>query len=63
MNLLEHYIIEVFNINELQTPEYIKEPYIEVKVLCDCSGNRRIYKHVTTRANWEREMRQGYFLA
>lgn len=63
MNLLEHYILEVININELQMPEYIKEHYIEVEVLCDCYGSKRIYKHVTTRANWAREMNQGYFMA
>ena len=63
MNLLEHYIIEVLNINELQTPEHIKEHYIEVEVLCDCWGDRRIYKHTTTRENWIREIKQGYFLA
>ena len=63
MNLLEHYIIEVKSITELQMPEHIKEPYIEVEVLCDCWGSKRTYTHVTTRASWEREMNQGYFLA
>lgn len=63
MNLLEHYIIEVKNINVLQLPDYIKDSYIEVEVFCDCWGNKRIVKHVTTRANWEREVRQGYFMA
>lgn len=63
MNLLEHYILEVININELQMPEHIKEHYIEVEVLCDCWGDKRIYTHVTTRENWELELKQGYFLA
>ena len=63
MNLLEHYIIEVINITELQMQEHIKEHYIEVEVFCDCYGDKRVYKHVTTRANWILEMRQGYFLA
>ena len=63
MNLLEHYIIEVKNINVLQTPDYIKAEYLEITVLCDCWGSKRIYKHVTTRENWEREVRQGYFIA
>ena len=63
MNLLKHFIIEVLNINELPMPEYVEESYIEVEVLCNCCGAKRIYKHVTTRTNWEREMRQGYFLA
>ncbi len=63
MNLLEHYIIEVKNINVLQMPEYIKDDYIEVEVLCDCWGDKRIYKHVTTREYWEKELKQGYFMA
>ena len=63
MNLLEHYIIEVLNINELQMPEHIKEYYVEVEVFCDCWGSKRVYKHVTTRNNWIRELKQGYFLA
>ena len=63
MNLLEHYIIEVLNINELQMPEHIKEHYIEVKALCNCWGDKRVYSHITTRENWERELKQGYFLA
>jgi hypothetical protein len=63
MNLLEHYIIEVKKIAELQMPEYIKEPYVEVEVFCDCCGDKRVIKHVATRANWIREMAQGYFMA
>lgn len=63
MNLLEHYIKEVISINALQMPEHVKEPYVEVEVFCDCWGDKRIYTHVTTRENWERELEQGYFMA
>ena len=59
MNLLEHYIKEVISIKDLD----IFESLIEVKVLCDCWGDKRIYTHVTTRENWERELKQGYFMA
>jgi hypothetical protein len=59
MNLLEHYIIEVIKITDLD----VFDSLIEVKVLCDCWGNKRVYNHVTTRENWERELKQGYFLA
>ena len=59
MNLLEHYIIEVKEIIELNT----FPPMVEIKALCDCWGDTRIYNHITTRENWERELRQGYFLA
>ena len=61
MNLLEHYIIDVLEINELNT--FPLPPMIEVEVLCDCWGDKRIYTHVTTRENWERELKQGYFIA
>ena len=63
MNLLEHYIIEVKNINVLQVPEYLNDEYLEVEVLCDCWGNKSVVKHITTRENWIKEMQQGYFIA
>ena len=59
MNLLEHYIIEVIEITDLD----VFDSFIEVKALCDCWGDKRVYTHVTTRENWERELKQGYFLA
>ena len=59
MNLLEHYIIEVLKITDLD----VFDSLIEVKALCDCWGDKRIYTHVTTRENWELELKQGYFLA
>ena len=59
MNLLEHYIIEVIKITDLD----VFDSLIEVEVLCDCWGDKRIYTHVTTRENWERELKQGYFMA
>lgn len=63
MNLLKHYIIEVLRINELQHPGYLNDPIIEVQVLCDCWGNKRIYNHLTTRSGWQQELKQGYFMA
>ena len=63
MNLLEHYIIKVISINELQHPGYLNEPVVEVQVLCDCWGTERIYNHITTRDRWKQELKQGYFMA
>ena len=64
MNLLEHYIIEELSRKTLPPLSYHdEEHYIEVEVLCDCWGDKRICKHTTTRENWERELKQGYFLA
>lgn len=59
MNLLEHYIIDVIKITDLD----VFSSLIEVKALCDCWGDKRVYTHVTTRENWERELKQGYFMA
>lgn len=63
MNLLEHYIIKVISVVALQAPSSLEDSYIEVEVLCDCYGDRRVVKHVTTRDIWIREMKQGYFWA
>lgn len=63
MNLLEHYIIEVKNIKVLQQPEYTTDEYLEVELLYDCWGNKRIVKHITTREDWERDLKRGYYLA
>jgi hypothetical protein len=63
MNTLEHYILEVKEINVLQPTKNSTAEYLEIKALCDCWGDKRVYTHVTTRANWEREVRQGYFMA
>ena len=59
MNLLEHYIIEVLKITDLD----VFDSLVEVTALCNCWGDKRVYTHVTTRENWERELRQGYFMA
>ena len=59
MNLLEHYIIEVLKITDLD----IFSSLIEVNAICDCWGDKRIYTHITTRDKWEQELKQGYFLA
>lgn len=63
MNLLEHYIIEVKEINVLPAPDYIKDEFLEVKVLCDCWGCKEVVSHYTTRENWKFDMERGYFMA
>ena len=56
MNILEHYIIEV-----LEVKEY--EYWIKAKIFCDCWGNKRVVEHTATKPAWEKELKQGYFLA
>ena len=63
MNLLEHYIIEVQEITVLPTPDYLEGEFLKIKVFCDCWGCKDTVTHFTTRENWIREMKQGYFMA
>ncbi len=57
MNILEHYIIEVKKITEYN------DDYIIAEVLCNCWGNKSIVEHFTSKAAWEKELEQGYFMA
>ena len=56
MNLLEHYIIEVKSVKEFDT-------FVEVEVLCDCWGEKRVLTHFATKDGWQRQLEQGYFMA
>ena len=56
MNLLEHYIIDVKSIKEFDT-------FVEAEVFCDCWGDKRVLTHFASKQAWEKELKQGYFLA
>lgn len=59
MNLLEHYIQEVHGVKESLThPEWI-----EVDVTADCWGDVRRITHITTKKQWEQDLKNGYFMA
>jgi hypothetical protein len=56
MNLLEHHILEVLEENKYGD-------YVTVKIKIDCYGVKEITEHTTTIKQWEKEKKQGYFLA
>lgn len=56
MNLLEHYILEIHS-------EEVYEDLVIADVTINCYGRKERKKHVETRKNWEREKKQGWYLA
>ena len=64
MNLLEHYILQVYTVDVINCPPRDDgDVYVKVTALCDCWGDKRVCSHATTRKNWERELALGYFMA
>lgn len=57
MNLLEHYIKEVHDIQEV--PSYPE--MIIVDVTCDCYGTISRTTHSTDREEWAKSVERGYF--
>lgn len=59
MNLLEHYIVRIHEVKEFE-----KYPdMIEVDVTCDCYGSKQRVKHITDREQWQKDIKNGYFMA
>lgn len=58
MNILEHYIIEVHQVIELENfPNMIK-----VDLTYECWGSKQRTWHTTTKEFWKKELTQGYYL-
>ena len=69
MNLLEHYIKEIHNVEDVsdnyekairQKP---KEPLYEVDVTVDCYGVVERKRRIMSKSEFEQAKKQGYFLA
>lgn len=61
MSLVKHYILDVYNVRECQE-DWGK--FIEVDLLYDCYGSiKRVKETFSTREEWERAKRKGYYLA
>ena len=69
MNLLEHYIKEIHNVQDVSDKyeEAIghkpKEPLYEVDVTFDCYGVVERMKKIMSKSDLEQAKKQGYFLA
>ena len=69
MNLLEHYIKEIHNVQEVSDKyekairQKPKEPLYEVDVTVDCYGVVERKRGFMSKSEFERAKKQGYFLA
>ena len=69
MNLLEHYIKEIHNVQDVSDKyeEAIghkpKEPLYEVDVTFDCYGVVERKREIMSKSDFEQTKKQGYFLA
>lgn len=69
MNLVEHYIIEIYDIEDI-TEKFVKdigyppvEPMIMVKMRVNCYGNEEDVASTFYLSKWEEIQKQGYYLA
>lgn len=69
MNLLEHYIKEILEIEDL-TNKYgnifaddIKEPVYKIKMIVNCYGNKETVEVMWLKSQYEANIQRGYFLA
>ena len=69
MNLLEHYIKEIHNVQDVSdkfekaTGGEPKEPLYEVDVTFDCYGVVERKRRIMSKSDLEQAKKQGYFLA
>ena len=69
MNLLEHYIKEIHNVQDVSdkfekaTGGEPKEPLYEVDVTFDCYGVVERNRKIMSKSDFEQTKKQGYFLA
>ena len=69
MNLLEHYIKEIHNVQDVSDKyekaidHKPKEPLYEVDITVDCYGVVERMKKIMSKSALEQAKKQGYFLA
>ena len=69
MNLLEHYIKEIHNVEDVSDKyerairQKPKEPLYEVDITVDCYGVVERMKKIMSKSDLEQAKKQGYFLA
>lgn len=68
MNLLDYYIEEVLEIEDI-TNNYleifadVKEPIYRIKMNIDCYGNKETVEVIWFKSQYETNMQKGYYLA
>jgi hypothetical protein len=65
MNVLEHYILEVHNVEPYTaewTSEFPDRDFISVDCTDDCYGHIKRAKHVWDKKEWAKIQEQGYYM-
>lgn len=70
MNFLEHYIVEVYLVRELddkEKQEFENEKlnpndWVYVEWLSDCYGSKEVFKDYELKSRWEKGIIDGYLL-
>ena len=68
MNLLEHYVVKVFEERQLNPGEteryrkYTPADLVFVKWECDCYGSHSVVEEVLWKKDWEEIKKRGYDL-
>lgn len=69
MNLLEHYIKEVYSVEDISNKfeESVgyppKEPMRKVRMRVNCYGREEDTEHTFFLSEWEEALKQGYYMA
>ncbi|MHB8172119.1 MAG: hypothetical protein ACYDG6_11360 [Thermincolia bacterium] len=62
MNLLEHYIEEIYGVEQIEMPG--GWGFVLVDMMVNCYGNQqRVQTSFTTMEQWEKAKEQGYYMA
>ena len=63
MNILEHYIIEVYSVKAIPHQEWMTFELVEavMMVSCYCAKEKKTY--IVTRDEFERDIKRGYYMA
>jgi hypothetical protein len=59
MNILEHYIEEIYKEKDIV---YEGIEMVEVEYLANCWGQEQVYKEVLLKDEWEQAKKQGYIM-
>lgn len=68
MNLLEHYIEEILEIEDItnKCPEFfdvVKEPIYQIKMIVNCYGNKEAVEVMWSKSQYETNINKGYYFA
>lgn len=62
MNILKHYILEVFSVTNIPHQDWMDCEWVEVLMMVDCHGAREKKEYINTREEFERDLKRGYFM-